>query len=202
MEQLQSSKQPGVNWRTLTVLAVIAAVAWWVWRRKTTVPPVALQPNTPPPAVAAPPGIPATLPAKMAQVTDTRIPVVMTSGSQVPYGDDEIKQIVGQALERLNSLDERVSLIQIVSSAKTQDSYKTVSYEIVINVHDARERVGLTMAISALVPVSGKLFLRAFKLYNTPADKDAGPPPATLNGGAGFAPFEDPVSILRQLRVS
>lgn len=188
------------GWRTVAVLAVLAWVVWWVWRRQgPRVPTVELQPNTAPPPPPLP-GVPLTLTAKMAKVVDTQIPVVMTSGTSVPFDEDDIRQVVRVVLARLNALDESVSFIQQVSASKTQDSYKTVAYDLVVSVHDAKENVGLTLAISVLVAVSGTLYVRKLEHFNKSPTQEQGPA-GIENGRGGLAAYEDPVSILSQMKV-
>ena len=201
MSDAPSGSEQTASWRNLAVIAVLAIALWWVWRRYARkAPAVRLVPNTPAP-LAVQPGVPPTLVTRLAQSTDTQIPVVMTSGSQVPYDDADIKQIVQRALDRLNSLGEKVSLIQVVSASKTQDSYKTVAYDIVISAYDGKENVGVKLSLSALVPVTGKVYIRAFKLFNTPSEKDAGPPGPGADPTAEFARYEDPVSVLRNMKL-
>lgn len=188
------------SWRVLLVVAAMALVAYWVWQSHAKKrPPVLVLPNTPAPTDPMP-GVPPNLIAKLARVADTQIPVVMTSGTPVPHGEDEIRQIVRQALARLNALDERVSLIQVTSAAKTVDSYKTVAYDIVISVHDGRENVGVLLSLAVLVPVSGKLYIRSFRMFNSPSDRDPGPPGAGSDLSGAHAPFEDAVSVLRGMK--
>lgn len=202
MEQVAAApaSRPGFfTWRTMLVIAALAAAAWWVWRESPRKKPaVALQSNvTPPPP--APPGVPMTLTTKMAQAVDTQIPVVMTSGSVVQHDDDEIRSIVRKVLSRLNDMGEAITLLQIASAAKTQDSYKTVSYEIVAQVFDSRENVGMSIVIHALVPLSGQLYVRTLRLQNTPDD---GKGPAGVEGrGAGLAAYEDPVAVLKKFKI-
>lgn len=195
----------GINWPLAVTIAALALVVWWVWReRSKTKPEVPLVPNVTPPPVP-PPGIPLTLAEKMAKVVDTAIPVVMTSGSTVPYDDDEINQLVRRVLARLNAMGESVSLIKVVSSSKTQDSYKTVSYEIVISAFDSKSTVGLMLTISALVPVSGTLYVRTFKLYhNAPPREKAttAEPSAAYDQPSLYAQYEDPVKVLAAMKIS
>lgn len=182
------------NWRAIAVLALLAAVVWWLWRLQDTAKPkVPMLANTPAPQVSLP-GVSSTLLTKIARVPDVQIPVVMTSGSVVPYGEDEVRQIVRRVLERLNAMGESVSLIQVVSVSKTLDSYKTVAYELVISVHDSKQTVGMMLSLSVLVPVSGEVYVRSFRPYNTTVD--TGPPGAGDHAGSVFAEFEDPVAVL------
>ena len=189
------------RWHTLVVIAVVLGAAWWVWNRHAkAAPDVAVQANTPAPADPLP-GISPNVVSKLARVPDAQIPVVMTSGSSVQYGDDEIRQVIRHALERLNSMGERVSLIQVTSASKTLDSYKTVAYDIVFSAHDAQENVGMLLSLSALVPVSGELFVRSLKMYNTPAERNPGPPAAGDNPRAALAEYEDPVVALSKVKI-
>lgn len=192
--------RPG--WHAVVVIVVLVVVAWWVWKRHAkTAPTVPVQENTRAPTDSLP-GISPNIETKLARVPDTQIPVVMTTGSTMQYGDDEIRHIIRQALERLNSMDEQVSLIQVTSASKTQDSYKTVAYDLVFSVHDARENVGMLLSLSALVPVSGKLYVRSLKMYNTPADRDPGPAAAGSTQRENLAEYEDPVSALSKVKLS
>lgn len=185
------------NWRVIAVVAALGLVAWWAWKQQTTVPEVPMQNNaTPPPDPPA--GVPLSLTQKMAMLVDKQIPVVMTSGSAVPYDDDEIARLVRVVLGRLNSMDESVSPITTASVSKTQDSYKTVTYDIVANVHDARARVGLMVFLQVLVPVSGKMYIRQLRLYN---DKDRGDGPAAASGPAGPAPYESALEVLAKTKM-
>lgn len=196
---MEQSTEP-IHWRNVLLIAAVAFVVWWVWRRKRSsnrLEPVMTDVTPTPPKLL--PGISATLPVKLSRATDTRIPVVMTSGSQAPYDEGEIKRIAQEALDRLNSQGEKVTLIQVVNASKTIDSYKTVSYNVVISVHDSKENVGMMLALTALVPTSGKVFLRSFNLFNTAQDKDPGPPGAT-GDEAPLAKFEDPISILKSMK--
>lgn len=189
-----------VNWRTVAIVAALALVAWWVWTHQgATVPEVRMQSNATPPPLP-PTGVPITLVTKMARVVDTSIPVIMTSGTEVQYAEDEVTGIVRSTLKKLNAMDEYVSLVQVVSASKTIDAYKTVSYDIEANVYDARENVGLKVLISAIVPVSGTTYIRQFRLATPPASADQGPPAAD-GAGSSFAPFEDPVRVLAAMRL-
>lgn len=190
------------RWHTIAVIAVVLGAAWWVWKRHAkAAPDVPVQANTPAP-VDPLPGISPNIVTKLARVPDAQIPVVMTSGASVQYGDDEVRQVIRLVLDRLNSMGERVSLIQLTSASKTLDSYKTVAYDIVFFAHDARENVGMLLSLSALVPVSGKLYVRSLKMYNTPADRDPGPPAAGDNPRAALAEYEDPVTALSKVKLS
>lgn len=188
-----------LNWRTVIVTAVLLGLAWWVWRRQgETVPPVEVTPNITPPPVP-PPGVPTTLTAKLAAAVDTEIPVVMTSGSPVQYDDDEIKQTIRTVLARVNAAGEYLTLIQVASAAKTVDSYKTVAYDIRANLHDSKENVGLLVSMAVLVPVSGKLYVRSFRLAQDAEETNRGlPGPETA---VGFAGYEDPVAILGKTKL-
>lgn len=186
------------NWRTLVIVGVMALVAWWVWRRTArTKPEVAMTPNaTAPPQPPA--GIPLGLAEKIARVVDTQIPVVMTSGASVPYDEDEINRMARTVLGKLNAMDESVSLVGVASVSKTQDSYKTVSYDLILNAYDARNNVGLMLSVSTLVPVSGKLYVRKFSLFHT-KDDDSGPGPASEP--AGHAAYQSPLQALANTKL-
>ena len=200
MTDAPAGTESNVSWRNIAVIAALAFIVWFVWNRMARkAPEVRLERNTPAP-VDLLPGVPQTLVTHLAQTTDEAIPVVMTAGKAVPYDDDDIRQVVRQALDRLNSLGEKVTFIQVVSASKTVDSYKTVAYEVVFSAYDGRENVGVKLSLSALVPVSGKLYLRAFTMFNTPGQKDAGPPGPGADPRAEFAAYEDPVSVLRSLK--
>lgn len=193
---------PRVSWRVVAVVAALALLAWWVLRRPpaTAVPELPMRPNaTPQPAPL--PGVPLSLSTKMAMVVDTQIPVVMTSGTPVPYDDDDIRQVVRSVLAKLNAMDESVTVIQVVSASKTQDSYKTVAYDVVASVHDAKENVGMLLDVSALVPVSGKLYVRKLQMHNKAPDTVAGPE-AREGGGGGLAAYEDPVALLSKMKLA
>lgn len=201
MSDVPVSSQSSLSWRNIALLVALAFVVWWVWRRHARkMPDVKLERNTPAPVTQLP-GVPATLITHLAQTTDSQIPVVMTAGNQVPYDDEDIKQVVRYGLDRLNLLGQKVSLIQVVSAAKTSDSYKTVAYDIVFSAYDGRENVGVKLSLSVLVPLSGKLYIRSFKMFNTPSEKDAGPPGPGADSQAEFARYEDPVSVLRNLKL-
>lgn len=188
-----------LNWRTVIVTAVLMGLAWLVWRHQgETVPVVETTPNVTPPPVP-PPGVPTTLTAKLAAAVDTEIPVVMTSGSPVQYDDDEIKQTVRSVLARVNAAGESLTLIQVASAAKTVDSYKTVAYDIRANVHDSKENVALLLTIAALVPVSGKLYVRSFRLSQDAEETRPGLPGPEPAGG--LAEYEDPVAILGKIKL-
>lgn len=199
---MEDARPASLNWRTLAVIALIGLVAWWVWTNQPKkMPDVVMQPNTPAP-VAQVPGVPPTVVSKMARVADTQIPVVMTSGTAVQYGDDEIRQVIRQVLDRLNAMDEKMTLIQVASASKTVDSYKTVAYDIVASMYDSRENVGMLVAMSVLVPASGKLYVRSLKLHNSPSESNPGPPGAGENPRGGLAEYEDPVTVLRKMKVA
>jgi hypothetical protein len=183
------------TWESLVLILVLACAVWWVWKRAIAKPKVDMQPNATAPPVP-PPGIPVTITAKMARVVDPLIPVVMTSGATVPYTEDEVNQIVRSVLGRLNSLDEQVTLIQVVSVSKTQDSYKTVAYDIAMNVYDARENVGMQLLTTVLVPVSGLMYVRQLKLASETADTNAAPRGRDAVEKGGVAVYEDPVAVL------
>lgn len=188
----------GVSWRAVLVIAALAAVAWWVYREHgKTRPVVEMQPNVTAPPVP-PPGVPLSVAAKMAAAVDELIPVVMTSGATVQYDDSEIRQIVRKVLDRVQ--DENLTLIQVASASKTIDSYKTVAYDIVVNLHDSRENVGLLVSISALVPLSNTLYVRSFRMVHSPEDPTAGPAGLEPGGGdRGLAAYEDPVTVLSKM---
>ena len=191
----------GSNWRTIVVVGVLLAVVWWVWReRSKTKPEVMMQPNLTP-APPLPPGIPLTLGEKMAQLIDTSIPVVLTSGSPVPHDDDEIRQLLRVVLGRLNALGEAVTLTDIVSVAKTQDSYKTVAYDIVCNVYDARANVGMMQTISLLVPMSGTLYIRQYKMTQDVPSKAGGGGLGAASDPVEYAAYEDPMAVLGAMKV-
>lgn len=187
-----------IRWSNVVLIAALAFVVWWVWRRTRSNRPQAPMAQVTPAPPKLLPGISVALPVKLAKAADTRIPVVMTSGSQVPYDDAEVKTVVQQALDRVNAQDEKLTLIQVVSASKTLDSYKTVSYNVVISVHDSKENVGMMLALTALVPTSGKLYVRSFNLFNTAQDKDPGPP--GTGDEAPLAKFEDPMTILKSMK--
>lgn len=187
----------GWNWRTLLVIAALAVAVWWVWSRKTTKPEVPMVSNVTP-APTPPAGIPKTLAEKLAMAVDTQIPVVMTSGSAVPHDEDEINRIVASVLARVNALNESVTLINVVTASKTQDSYKTVSYDVVANVFDAKGHVGVMIVTNVLIPVSGTMFVRELRLYHA-ADKNDGPRPASEP--AGHAPYESPLDVLNTTKI-
>lgn len=187
------------NWRVMVIVGVMAVVAWWVWRRMAkTKPDVVMTPNaTAPPQPPA--GIPLSLVEKMARAVDTQIPVVMTSGTAVPYDEDEIARMARTVLGKLNAQDESVSLVSVASVSKTQDSYKTVSYDMVLNAYDARNNVGLMLSVSTLVPVSGKLYIRKFSLFHT-KDDNSGPGPASEP--AGHAAYQSPLQALANTKLA
>ena len=194
MEGVESA---GSRWKMVAVLALLAGAAWWVWGRQSPArPAVAERPNAPAPSLPPAPGLSATLLSKMERCADTQIPVVMTSGSSVPWGEDEVRLVIQHALNRLNEMDEQVTFLQRVSVSKTVDAFKTVAYDIVTHVYDARQNVGLMVSLSALVPVSGRLYVRSLRLSNSQAD--TGPPGAGGTPADGeFAAYEDPVAQLR-----
>lgn len=187
------------NWRVIAVIAALVLVAWWVWRQSSkTKPDVPLRSNDAT-APLAPPGIPLTLTEKMARAVDTVIPVVMTSGTLVPHDDDEIRQLVRKVFSRLNAMGEAVTLIKVVSASKTQDSYKTVSYEMVLNAHDAVHNVGVMLTLAVLIPASGKLYVRQFRLYHDAEKTDPGP--GAASEPAGLAAYEDPMKVLQGMKL-
>lgn len=189
-----------LDWRTVLVLLALAGVAWWIWKHQgDSVPPVQLQNNaTPPPAT--PQGIPQTLTQKMANAVDTQIPVVMTSGSAVQYDEDEVAQIVRAVLAKINAQDEQLTLIQVASTAKTIDSYKTVSYEMRASVYDAKENISLLIDIGVLIPVSGTMYIRKLRLTQDAAETVRGP--AAYEASGGLAEYEDPVAVLRNVKLA
>lgn len=196
-----SSSSP---WRTLLVVAAIALAAYLVWRWRHSVvedvPQVQMTSNaTPPPE--APAGTPASLPAKMAQVVDTQIPVVMTAGEAVPYDEDEVKGIVKGVLDQLNARDENVTLIQLVNTSKTVDSYKTVAYDVLVNVHDNKANVGLQLFMSVLVAATGKRFVRALRMAQSPEQPATQGPAGAGEGQGELAPYQDAVDALKNLKL-
>lgn len=191
--------QAGVSWRTVLVIGIMAAIVWYIWRRGWKTKPTVPLTNNSSPAPPAPAGISLTFTEKLARLVDTAIPVVMTSGSVVQYDEDEIGQIVRQVLQRLNAMGESVTLMKVVDVSKTQDSYKTVTYDILINVHDAITRVGLLLNLSVLIPVSGTLYIRKFQMYNKPESQGAGLQAAT--DPAGFASYDSPLQVLSNLKL-
>lgn len=192
-------------WRTLLIVAAIALAAYlvWRWRRGAAaedVSQVQMTSNaTPPPEPPA--GTPASLPAKMAQVVDTQIPVVMTAGEAVPYDEDEVKGVVKGVLDQLNARDESVTLIQVVNTSKTVDSYKTVAYDLLVNVHDNKASVGLQMFMSVLVAATGKRFVRALRLAQSPEQPATQGPAGAGEGEGELAPYQDPIDALKNLKL-
>ena len=184
------------------LVALALAVAWWVWSRQARDEAVEPMPAGPPPLRAAPdapPGIPLTLVDKIRRAVDTSIPTVVTSGAPVQYTDAEISQVATAALGRVNALGERLTLISVASASKTQDSYKNVAYELVVNAHDAGAGIGLLLAISLVVPETNRIYVRAMRLYN-----DAPDPMASLRTASdppGHATFEDPLDLLAKFKV-
>lgn len=189
----------GTNWRTFLVIAALALVVWWVWRERGKKRRVKMQDNVSPPPVP-PPGVPLTLTEKMAQVVDTAIPVVMTSGTSAAYDDTEVVKVANAVLARLNALGEKVALIKVTSASKTVDSYKTVSYDLVVSAYDPRANVGVLLAISVLVPVSGKMYVRTLKMYHEAEDKTPGPRAAS--DPVDLAPFEGPLDVLSSMKLN
>lgn len=190
----------GLDWRAVLVLVVLGGVAWWIWRHQgDTVPPVLLQDNVTPPPVP-PPGIPQTLAQKLAKAVDTQIPVVMTSGSSVQYDEDEVSQIVRAVLAKINAQDERLTLIQVASTAKTIDSYKTVSYDMRASVYDAKENISVLVDIGVLIPVSGTMYIRRLRLAQDAPDTVRGP--AAYESSGGLAAYEDPVAVLSKMKLT
>lgn len=188
------------DWRTVLVLLVLAGVAWWIWKhRGDTQPPVQLQSNITP-APATPQGIPQTLTQKLAAAVDTQIPVVMTSGSAVQYDEDEVAQIVRAILTKINAQDEQLTLIQVASTTKTIDSYKTVSYEMRASVYDAKENISVLIDIGVLIPVSGTMYIRKLRLSQDAAETVGGP--AAYEAVGGLAAFEDPVAVLSKVKLT
>lgn len=147
------------------------------------------------------PGISPNITSKMQRVADANIPVVMTSGSTVPYGDKEIKDVVSHALGRLNAMGEHVVPIQIVSSSKTIDSYKTIAYEVTFNAHDFTSNVSMLLSLSALVPVSGQVYVRSLRMSSTSSDANAGPAAGNPED-VEFATYEDPVAALSKVKLA
>ena len=195
----------GIQIKHLVILAVAALVLWWLWRRSATTrtePDTPLQADAilPTPKASSIPGVPQTLLQKMSNAQDTRIPVVMTSGSPLQYDNAEIEDVVKGALAKVNAQDEQLTLISIASASKTQDSYKTVEYTAVANVYDAASLVGLLVSVSALVAADGKAYLKTLKLYNDVPD-----PMASLHSAAdptGPATFDDPLDVLASFKVT
>ena len=195
----------GIQMKHLVIMAVAALVLWWLWRRSATArtePDTPLQASAllPPPKATSIPGVPPTLLQKMSDAQDTRIPVVMTSGSPLQYDDAEVENVVKGALAKVNAQGEQLTLISIASASKTQDSYKTVEYTVVANIYDATSLVGLLVSVSALVSADGKTYLKTLKLYNDVPD-----PMASLQSGAdptGPASFADPMDILASFKVT
>lgn len=195
------------TWRALLVVAAVALAAYMVWRwRKAegaaTVEPAPMTSNVTP-APQAPVGTPASLPAKMAAMVDPQIPVVMTAGAPVPFDDEEIKGVVNGVLAQLNARDEDVTLIQLVNSSKTADSYKTVAYDVLANVHDNRANVGLQIFLSVLVAATGTRYVRALRMAQSPEQPATQGPEGAGSAAAGgnLAPFEDPVEALKNLKL-
>lgn len=186
--------------RLVLVLAVVAALAWWILRHQGADkrPLVQMESNATP-APPAPPGIPPNLPEKLAIAVDTQIPVVMTSGSPVQYGEDEIAQIVRSVLARINHMDEQLTLIQVASASKTTDSYKTVSYDIRASVHDSRDNISMLLDMAVLIPVNGSLYIRKLRLAQDAADPTKGP--AGFEPAGGLAAYDDPVAVLGKMKV-
>lgn len=182
----------GWDWRVLLVLLVLVGVAWWIWTKKTQKPEVPLTPNitSPPPA---PPGISKSLVEKMAMATDKQIPVVMTSGTPVPYDTDEIHRIVNTVLGKVNAMNESLTFISLASASKTQDSYKTVSYDIVANVYDSKNNVGIMVTINVLIPVSGFMYVRTLQLFHAHGKEDG---LRAASEPVRMAAYESPLDVL------
>ena len=181
----------------LAVVAALALAVWWVMTRAKK-PELYLQDNeaAPPPV---PPGVPLSLVEKMASLVNPKIPVVMTSGSAVPYDDADVRQVLREVLDKLNALGEAVSLIHVVNVSKTVDSYKTVTYDIVFNVHDAKAIVGLMLAVTVLVPNTGVRYIRRFELFHKPTTE--GPTGTPEVNSRELAAFEDPLTMLSKTKL-
>ena len=196
----------GLHVKHLVMLAVAVLVLWWLWRRSATtraepdVPLLQASAAQPAPPATAFPGVPQTLLQKMSAAQDTNIPVVMTSGSPVQYDDTEIENVVKNALDKVNAQDENLTLMSVSSASKTQDSYKTVAYDVVANVYDSKTLVGLLISVSVLVAADGKTYLKTLKLYNDVPD-----PMSSLQSAAdpaGQATYSDPLDILASFKVT
>jgi hypothetical protein len=186
-------------WRLVLILLAMAAIVWWVWHTWTKEKPTVPLQSNPVSAPPTPAGIPLTLTQKMARVTDIAIPVVMTSGTQVEYDDDEVNQLVRRVLSKLNAMGEQVSLIKTVSVSKTQDSYKTVAYDIIMNAYDAVHNIGLMLALSILVPVSGQLYVRQLRMYHD-AETATNAGPGAASDPVGYAPYENAMDVLAAMK--
>jgi hypothetical protein len=211
------------DWRTFVVLLALGAAALWVWRSSAVTPPrVPMVPNATP-APEPPPGVPSPVARSMAGAVDTQIPVIMTTGTPVPYDDAEVARLTKLALARLNAglvtitggsggsggsgggtvggsgsgSGDGVTLIAVVDVAKTQDSYKTVAYEIVASVYDPRHNVGMLLTVSLLVPVSGAVYVRRLQAFNKARDDS---PLVSASVPAGHATFESPLALLARTR--
>lgn len=197
-----SSSSSSSGWRTLLVVAALALAVYLIWKGRaaaatdTPLPEMASNVSAPP---APPVGAPATLATNMAELVDTQIPVVMTAGAPVPYGEEEIKDTVNAVLQQLNAKGQHVTLIQVVNATKTVDSYKTVSYDILANLHDHVTNVALQVVLGVLVAVTGTRYIRVLRMAQSPADSAQGPQGAAVGEAPGPAPFEDPVVALKNL---
>ena len=200
-----SSEAPptsATSWRTLLIVAAVALAAYLVWRgRASQAPQPEMTSNVSAPPVP-PVGAPLTLAAKMAQLVDTQIPLVMTAGAPVQYGEDEIRDTVNGVLQQLNAKGESVVLIQVIDAAKTVDSYKTVAYDVLANLHDHKASVALQVVMSVLVAATGARYIRSLRMAQSPADSAQGPQGVGVGEAPPLAPFEDPVLALKNLNLA
>ena len=193
----------GMKWRHVVVVAVMVLLVWWLFSRSSTRSNDApLEPNpTPartPASEARLPGVPQTLLKKMEAAQDANIPVVMTSGSAVEYGDNEVEDIAKAALARVNVQNEDLNLIALASVSKTIDAYKTVAYDIVANVFDTKATVGIMVSIIVLVASTGKVYLRTLRMYNDGPDPMASL--GTASDPTGPATYQDPLALLASFK--
>ena len=176
---------------TLPLLSVLAlgAVAWTMARERrhnTFVTPLPLPPI---PATRKPKArvlTPAPKPIRkargdtddlesvLASVVDATPPVkALPMRESVPYSDEEIRQVVGNVLARVNdAADWDLRLVGLDGITKTVDSYKTLVYELTFAAYSPPRNVGIKLSTAVLVPPTNAMYVTALKSFNVPLTDD------------------------------
>lgn len=144
--------------------------------------------------VPAPSGVPLSLLQILQTVTDVQVPPMVAPVRDVPYDDEEIKQILRPLLAKINGLGANVVMVgNAVKASKTVDGNGMVQYTVTWSVYDARDNVSVLLTTTLLV-TSSAMYAKDVRLATPPPTNDS---LGTLSKDVEYAEFVDPVTLFQ-----
>lgn len=181
-------------WTALAVIAVLVVLVWLyrTYREPyepsatpsellkvvpTTTPATPAVPVTPTPTTPTPTPMPVPttrgdpLSTAMSRVIEPAA-AVAAPGEEVPYDKEEVHNLMGIVVGRINERDPELELHLITVDAirKTVDPYKTLNYEADITVYSKGRNVTSRVAVAVSVALSGRVVVRRLAMQSAAKD--------------------------------